>query len=313
MSRQEWNRRRLQNISGFEGGIDTLSGIRKEPELSAIIYGTVLSVLAGFGLRGAARASFLRGNPNQYPVKAGPLQARFANLGQGARNIPKRTPQQALEEQLRRHTSDAANGVKLFTSRSGMSLGGTVGGTGSGNVDSVRAMLAPGEEVIRTASAMMFRPLLKDINDNAGRLWTLFTQAVRKLFSVSEYQREVSTEFSKVIEDFNKYLKDEILKKKTRPKGGGMRPPTISTKTNIAPPAVSAAPRITNISMNVSTSTGSGGMTFLPMVLPKQSSKPPQIPQMQGKSTDVPVISPINFANPYMEVTPSLYGIQLIV
>lgn len=194
------------------------------------------------------------------------------------------------------------------------SEGMTVPGKGSGFVDSVRAMLAPGEEVIRTAMAMLYRPLLKDINDNGGRLWALFTQAIRKLFTVSDYQRGVSTEFSKVIEDFNKYLKDEILKNKTKPTkpgGGGMRSPSISTKTSTPPPAVSAAPRITNISMNVS--AGAGGMTFLPMVLPKQSSKPPQIPQMQGKATDVPVISPVNFANPYMEVTPGLYGIQLIV
>ena len=54
------------------------------------------------------------------------------------------------------------------------SMGGTIGGIGSPTVDSVPAMLAPGEEVIRTASANMFRPVLKDINDNAGRLYTDF-------------------------------------------------------------------------------------------------------------------------------------------
>ena len=213
-------------------------------------------------------------------------------------------------------------GYGMFQNQNGKKDGGTikasngmtVPGKGSGLVDSVKAMLAPGEEVIRTSSAMLFRPLLKDLNDNAGRLWTLFTQAIRKLFNVSDYQQDVSKEFSKVIEDFNKYLKDEILKKKTKPTppgGGGMRSPSISPKTITPSASVSAAPRITNISMNVS--AGSGGMTFLPMVLPKQSSKPPQIPQMQGKATDVPVISPVNFANPYMEVTPSLYGIQLMV
>jgi hypothetical protein len=47
------------------------------------------------------------------------------------------------------------------------------------------------------------------------------------------------------------------------------------------------------------------------MVLPKQSSTPPQIPQMQGKATEVPTVSPINFANYWMEVTPELYGIEL--
>lgn len=183
--------------------------------------------------------------------------------------------------------------------------GMTVPGKGSGIVDSVKAMLAPGEEVIRTTSAMLFRPLLKDINDNAGRLWVVFSQAIRKLLSVSQYQKEVSQEFSKVIEDFNKYLKDDILKKKTsKPGGGGFRMSSAPKQTPI-----SAAPKVANISMNIS--AGSGGMTFLPMILPKQSSKPPQIPQMQGKATEVPVISPVNFANYWMDISPELYGIEL--
>ncbi len=190
----------------------------------------------------------------------------------------------------------------------GFSTGGTIPGKGSGFVDSVKAMLAPGEEVIRTTSAMLFRPLLKDINDNAGRLWIIFTQAIRKLLAVSEYQKDVSQEFSKVIEDFNKYLKDDILKKKTKPGGGGFR--VSPTKSNTQS-SISSAPKIANINMNIS--AGSGGMTFLPMVLPKQSSTPPQIPQTQGKATEVPTISPINFANYWMDVTPELYGIDLYV
>ena len=103
------------------------------------------------------------------------------------------------------------------------SKGMTVPGKGSGLVDSVKAMLAPGEEVIRTASANLFRPVLKDINDNAGRLWVLFSQAVKKLLSVTDYQNEVSKQFQKTIESFDKYLKDEIFKKKTskKPPGGG--------------------------------------------------------------------------------------------
>ena len=47
-----------------------------------------------------------------------------------------------------------------------------------GNVDSVPAMLAPGEEVIRTSAANLFRPLLKDINNNAGRMWNTFSTVV---------------------------------------------------------------------------------------------------------------------------------------
>ncbi len=210
------------------------------------------------------------------------------------------------EEKKKRMQRSAFKNAMLTPSiPMGFSPGGTVPGKGSGFIDSIKAMLAPGEEVIRTASAMLFRPLLKDINDNAGRLWVVFSQAIRKLLSVSQYQKEVSQEFSKVIEDFNKYLKDDIMKKKTsKPGGGGFRMSSAPKQTPI-----SAAPKVANINMSIS--TGSGGMTFLPMVLPKQSSKPPQIPQMQGKATEVPVISPVNFANYWMDISPELYGIEL--
>lgn len=72
-------------------------------------------------------------------------------------------------------------------------------------------------------------------------------------------------------------------------------------------PQISAAPKVSNINMTIT----SGGMTFLPMVLPKQTSKPPQIPQYSGSATEVPLISPINFANYWMNISPELYGIEM--
>src|SRR6056300_109029 len=136
------------------------------------------------------------------------------------------------------------------------SRGGTVPGRGSGNVDSVRAMLAPGEEVIRTASAMLFRPLLKDINDNAGRLWTAFSMGINKLMMVSKYQRDVQKEFSKSIEDQDSYLRNQKTKNLIGTGGGfGSR-----SSARITP----RAPKVTNI--NISPQSG-GGMTVLPMVL----------------------------------------------
>jgi hypothetical protein len=204
------------------------------------------------------------------------------------------------------------------------SNGMTVPGRGSKNVDSVNAMLAPGEEVIRTTSAMMFRPLLKDINDNAGRLWDSFSRAIGKLASVSEYQKEVSKEYSKVIKDFDEYLKQEINKKKTKtPSGGGgtrrpkissekVKQPQINTKVSFSSQQtnvrISSSPKITNVNMTPPPSSG-GGITFLPMVLPTQKSKPPQIPTPQNTATDVPFITSVNMSNPYMQLTPEMYGI----
>lgn len=177
------------------------------------------------------------------------------------------------------------------------SNGMTVPGRGSRNVDSVSAMLAPGEEVIRTASARLFRPLLKDINDNAGRLWTAFSMGINKLLIVSKYQDDVNKEFSKVIEDQDRYQRNLKTKRLSEGTGGGSRSPARFTPK---------APKVTNV--NVVPQSG-GGMTFLPMVLPTQKSKPPQIPQMQSPATEAPNISSVNPGNPFMMLTPELYGI----
>jgi hypothetical protein len=173
----------------------------------------------------------------------------------------------------------------------------TVPGRGSGIVDSVRALLAPGEEVIRTASAMLFRPLLKDINDNAGRLWTAFSMAINKLLMVSKEMSGVNMDFSKVIADRandDKNLKNKRLYEATG--GGNGSAAKLTPKT----------PKVTNV--NIVAQSGGGGMTFLPMVLPKKSESP-KIPQMQSPATEAPNISSVNPGNPYMMLTSELYGI----
>ena len=88
------------------------------------------------------------------------------------------------------------------------SMGGTVFGQGSQTVDSVPAMLAPGEEVIRSASANIFRPVLKDINDNAGRMFVAFRDGVNLMKRNNDLQVEES---KRTIELFQKF--DDILKK----------------------------------------------------------------------------------------------------
>ena len=178
------------------------------------------------------------------------------------------------------------------------SNGMTIPGRGSGNVDSVSAMLAPGEEVIKTSSARLFRPLLKDINDNDGRLWTAFSMGINKLLMVSKYQDDVNKEFSKVIEDQDRYQRNLKTKRLSEATGGGSRSPARFTPKT---------PKVTNV--NVVPQSGGGGMTFLPMVLPTQKSKPPQIPQMQSPATEAPNISSVNPGNPFMMLTPELYGI----
>lgn len=118
----------------------------------------------------------------------------------------------------------------------GLEGGGTVGGPGRLGVDSIPAMiasgaktimgganalLAPGEEVIRTSSAMLFRPLLKDINDNAGRLWQAFTNAVRKQNLNETIVTDLISQFGKIIEEFKDLLDKEATDIKRKNRSGG--------------------------------------------------------------------------------------------
>jgi len=227
----------------------------------------------------------------------------FVKYNSGQSSLPFGGNQSSFEE----YEFGRLNLLQNEFKRRGLSFnsGGTIPGP-KVNKDVTPVLATPGEEISNLRTSMLFRPLLKDLNNNAGRIWNLFSQAITKVINVTAIQKEVSDNFNRVIKDFDKYLKDDIAKKRTsKPGGGGGGFRVPSTK----PRSISAAPRSTNVIINAP--SGSGGMTFLPMVLPKQSSKPPQIPQMQGKATEVPVISPVNFANPWMDVTPELYGIQL--
>jgi len=213
---------------------------------------------------------------------------------------------------------------KCSTCSLGFSQGGSVGGRGSKNVDSVSAMLAPGEEVIKTDSAMLFRPLLKDINDNSGRLWATFSLAVEKLLVVVSRQEELAQDFGDAIQQFDTFIEQEKARKILNTGGGtggggGVSKNVDSVSAMLAPgeevirtdSAMSLRPLLKDINF-VPDSAKSGGMNFIPMVLPTQTSKLPEIPEMQSEANRVNVVSPINILNPYMDVTPELYGISYL-
>lgn len=224
----------------------------------------------------------------------------------------------------------------------GFSTGGTVGGKGAGNKDTVPAMLAPGEFVIRTAATRLFKPFLSDINENAGRLFDQFKQAVIGLTNVVAVQKETSEAFNKILEDFNKFLDSQIRKKKDGGMGGGninIKTGTPSKMgTDVMPSSSGSNFNISNISVNNNISPGSSMVgsagiikpkttprqekvyntistkpsprtNIIPINLPPIKSKPPEISTPTRTATEVPNISSVNIANPYMQLTPELYGI----
>lgn len=239
----------------------------------------------------------------------------------------------------------------------GLSKGGTVPGEGPGTVDSVRTNLAPGEEVIKTSSSMLFRPLLKDINDNAGRQYSSFSRGVESLKTNSNYQRDVSEEYSKVLEDFNKSLKNSIDSKRIKKTstntfppppilppsptetttrsasepnimsdgsvikpgdevGGSdmklIQPPTPKTDDkDILPKSTPISPSMaTPPNLNLDSSTKSK-ISIIDLPIQKMGGDIQQMPSMQKTATDVEVITPVNFLNPYMTITPEIYGIYM--
>ena len=132
-----------------------------------------------------------------------PLKRLRRNIGEG----------QTVEQ---RGNLTAEEAMKLFGRMTGKSMGGTIDGIGSPIVDSVPAMLAPGEEVIRTASANMFRPVLKDINDNAGRLYTDFEKATflqERQIKLSELNNK---SFGESAEKFDEMVEKLLRKQQVR-------------------------------------------------------------------------------------------------
>ena len=101
--------------------------------------------------------------------------------------------------------------------------GGTVPGKGPTNVDSVPAILAPGEEVIKTSSANMFRPVLKDINDNAGRMFLSFKTGVEQQERNFGLQQEETTRSVSLFKKFGDLVEKQVrkLELKELEKSGG--------------------------------------------------------------------------------------------
>jgi len=252
----------------------------------ASIAGIVLTLLplipgaddaVGVGLAGRLAA--------KYGSKARPTAAPGARNPKPKTNVTVNDPFSKAVESLRKRNysySDlrtilndpktsaldkkAAEKILTEAGQRTFSGGGTVGGTGPGNVDSVPAMLAPGEEVIRTSSANLFRPLLKDINDNAGTMWVSFKEAIQEQEKNNARQASINSEFSSQINTFNKELEGLINQEKQK-------------KIKDAEAKV-PRPRVSNIPP--AEGTGRGSPTDKPTTTPSLPTTPPS--KEMGKS-----------------------------
>ena len=187
------------------------------------------------------------------------------------------------------------------------SKGGTIVGRGSGSVDSVPTMLAPGEEVIRTSSANLFRPLLKDINNNAGRMWNTFSTAIRDMVSYNQTTRTALKDLNNNLQIFKKQLDDFINKEKLekfkKSKGGGygLKSSQTQSPTLILPTLV--------VHSDLKKPTRPVTRTTIPITLPTKTSNYKMPAISGGVATEEPDVSSVNLANDYMMLTPKMYGI----
>jgi hypothetical protein len=230
-----------------------------------------------------------------YDDKNAPFVTRIAAhqlLKEKNINLPSPTPQ----------TSTPVKNSKGGTIP-GLAGGGTVGGPGRMGIDSVPAMiasgaktmmgganalLAPGEEVIKTSSAMLFRPLLKDINDNAGRLWQAFTNAVRKQNLNETIVTDLIGQFGKIIEEFKDLLDKEATNIQRKGRTGGATGGTLNPRRIVPPaPAKSLSPSSSSPEAKPQ-KMPSGNMNMMKVNLPPPPSQkitPSQVSTIEPKIT----------------------------
>ena len=257
---------------------------------------------------------------------------------------PQRYKGASIFDLVKRGLSSSAGfskGGEVFSNTLNFSSGGAVPGRGSGTVDTVPAMLAPGEYVVKTFATRLFRPFLSDINENAGRLFDQFRQAIIGLSNLVFVQSENAKIFKQLLKEFNDVLEQELKKKRLGQggQGGGL---DTRTYTPLKERGDVNTPVMSNVNMSFETTSsknllsGSAGVmkkpkvlrektysaisqssrpspktNFVSMSLPPQRSKLPEIPVPTPKATDVPLISSVNMSDPYRRITPSMYGIHV--
>ncbi len=94
----------------------------------------------------------------------------------------------------------------------GYSKGGTIPGDGPTNVDSVPTILAPKEEVIQAPAANRFRPVLKDINNNYGRMFLSFKSGVEQQARNFALQQEETNRTISLFKEFSDLVEKRVRK-----------------------------------------------------------------------------------------------------
>jgi len=206
------------------------------------------------------------------------------------------------------------------------SLGGLIPGMAS-MMDTIPALLAKGEFVINSMSTKLFKPFLFAINDNAGKMFQHFVQAVKQIKNNVVRDEEISKRESKNFEKFGELVREienRALKQKLKnaSTGGGTRKPigSVKTVTRKTPTKIETYRRGmgggSRSGSTQSSTSGEGNITMVNMTQPfvnlagQESPMEPEVQSEERASSRI-TISTTDSSNPYIMDSYVNYGIDV--
>ena len=210
----------------------------------------------------------------------------------------------------------------------GKSQGGLIPGAASMK-DTIPALLAQGEFVINSMSTKLFKPFLFAINDNAGKMFAHFIEAIREIKKnvtidkeITEVQNKLFGKFDEMIEEMDRRAVQEKLEKLSKEKekdpelnvGGGIlsriKPVKRETPTKIQTYSRGRG----GPSARSGSSSPEGKVTTINMTKPainlagQQTPEEPPIQPTESASAQI-TIRPFDKSNRYIMNNYEIYGI----
>ena len=202
------------------------------------------------------------------------------------------------------------------------SMGGLIPGVAS-MMDTIPALLAKGEFVINSMSTKLFKPFLFAINDNAGKMFAHFVQAIKQIKEnvnidqeISDTQNKQFKQFGKMVEEMDRRAREEKLREAIpiTPTGGGILNQVKPTKRKTPTKIQTYSRGRGGPSTRPASSSPEGKVTTINMTQPAvnlAAQQTPEEPPMEPAESASPSITirPFDSSNRYIMNNYEIYGI----
>ena len=203
-----------------------------------------------------------------------------------------------------------------------LSAGGLIPGVAS-MMDTIPALLAKGEFVINSMSTKLFKPFLFAINDNAGKMFAHFVQAIKQIKEnvnidqeISDTQNKQFKQFGKMVEEMDRRAREEKLREAIpiTPTGGGILNQVKPTKRKTPTKIQTYSRGRGGPSTRPASSSPEGKVTTINMTKPAvnlAAQQTPEEPPMEPAESASPSITirPFDSSNRYIMNNYEIYGI----